>query len=212
VRAFALVGRLQADFPDLGLLPRLEVGLATGDRNVADGTSRGFTLDPDHHVGMILFEEVLAWTSAAGADRAADPARLNVPPRGLSELPTEGSVRNAFYLFPTLRYRPSFGLDAALGALAAWAPAGLADPVESARHGAYPTNAFGAGADAWSFLGTEVDARLGWRHHLKAARLRLGGGVQGGVFLPGNAFNAADGVTSLGTVTKARVYLDVSWE
>jgi hypothetical protein len=159
---------------------------------------------------MILFEEVLAWSSGAGANRAADPARLNVPRKGLDQLPTEGAIQNAFFVGPVALYRPWFGLDAALGAVLAFSPAGAADPLDSARKGGFPVNAFGGSAGAWSFLGTEVDARLGYRHAWLDDAVSLGAGLQGGLFLPGGAFDGP-AAEALGTVKKLRTYLDVAW-
>lgn len=210
VLSLGFLGRLGVLAPALGLSGRVDVGYASGDRNNADTTHRAFAMDLDAHEGTILFEEVLAWTTAAGANRAADPARLDVPRRGLDQLPTDGAIENVFFVGPTVLYRPWFGLDAALGAVLAFSPAGASEPLSSARNGGYPANAFGGAADPWSFLGTELDVRLGYRHAWLGEAVSIGAGVQGGLFLPGAAF---DGPASaeLGTITKLRTFLDVAW-
>ena len=210
VTSLGLLGRAGVLAPELGLAGRVDVGYASGDRNAADGTHRAFAMDLDAHQGMILFEEVLAWSTGAGANRAADPARLNVPRKGLAELPTEGAIENACFLAPTVLYRPWFGLDAALGALLAFSPAGAYDPLASARNGGYPANAFGGAADPWDYLGTELDARLGYRHAWLNDTLTVGAGVQGAIFLPGSAFDGAT-VDGPGTLTKLRTYVDIAW-
>ncbi len=210
VLSLGLLGRLGVQVPAVGVAGRVDVGYASGDRNNADGTYRAFAMDLDAHEGMILFEEVLAWGTGAGANRAADPARLNVPRKGLDQLPTDGAIENAFFVAPTVLYRPWFGLDAALGALLAFSPAGASEPLASARNGGYPANAFGGAADAWGFLGTELDLRVGYRHAWLNDAVSVGGGLQGGLFLPGGALEGPAG--GPGTVTKVRTYLNVAWK
>ncbi len=210
VLAVGFLGRLGVLAPALGLSGRVDVGYASGDRNSADGTHHAFAMDLDAHAGMVLFEEVLAWTTVAGANRAADPSRLDVPRKGLDQLPTDGAIENAFFVGPTMLYRPWFGLDAALGAVLAFTPAGASEPLASARNGGFPANAFGGAADAWGFLGTELDARLGYRHAWLDEKVSVGAGVQAGLFLPGGAFDGP-AAEALGTVTKVRTFLDVAW-
>lgn len=210
VLAVGFLGRLGVLAPALGLSGRVDVGYASGDRNSADGTHHAFAMDLDAHAGMVLFEEVLAWTTIAGANRAADPSRLDVPRKGLDQLPTDGAVENAFFVGPTVLYRPWFGLDAALGAVLAFTPAGASEPLSSARNGGFPANAFGGAADAWGFLGTELDARLGYRRAWLGEGVSVSAGVQAGLFLPGGAFDGP-AAEALGTVTKVRTFLDVAW-
>jgi hypothetical protein len=210
VRALGFLGRARLDLPPLDLGLRLDLGYASGDQNRADGTTRVFSMDPNVHAGMILFEEVLAWTSARGAERAADPTRLATPAKGIDQIPSEGRVHNSFFLNPTFRYQPGWGLDAAVGYLAAIAPAGLQDPLNSARLGGYGATPFGQEADTWGYLGSEIDLGLRYRRRLLRERLVIGVGVQGGVFLPSAAFEGEGGV-EMGAVYKVRVLVDVGF-
>src|SRR5690606_2329077 len=43
---------------------QLEWGWASGDADPNDGVTRRFRMDPNYNVGLILFDEVLAWKSA----------------------------------------------------------------------------------------------------------------------------------------------------
>ena len=210
VLALGALARVDVEAAQLGLGGRLDLGYASGDRNRADEESHAFTMDADLHAGMILFEEVLAWTTAAGAERAADPSRVDQPREGLNQLPTEGAIQNALFLAPTLRYRPAFGLDSALGLVMAFSPAGAFEPVNSARQGAYPTNAYGGAAESWSYMGTELDARLGYQLDLLGDALSIACGVQGGLFLPGPAFDGP-GDETLGNLYKVRGTFDLRW-
>ena len=151
-------GAFQASFllHDLGLETRLEVGFASGDNDRNDDLVRSFSFDPDYHVGMILFQEVMARISARSVVRASDPKVLAQPPKGVELVATDGSITNAVYLNPVIRYRAPFGLRADLGVLAAWSVADVIDPWASALQGGYNYNYLGNPATD-HYLGVELD-------------------------------------------------------
>ena len=82
------VGRLGYELGDLELW--MEHGYASGDANVFDEDFTGRALSPDHNVGLLMYDEVLARVS-----------RYN----SLSEtLGSKGGVYNSKYIFPNIRY------------------------------------------------------------------------------------------------------------
>ncbi len=195
---------------DLGVEARLEAGYASGDNDRTDGVSRSFSFDPDYHVGMILFQEVMARISAQSIENAQDPEVLERPAKGLELVASDGSVQNAWYLNPVLRWRHECGVGVDLGILVAWSDADFADPWQSALNGGFNTNYVGRSAGS-HFLGTELD--LGLRYDLiLGERVWASVFAQGGAFLPGHAFDAPNAAgPTLGTVMKLRTGVELGW-
>lgn len=168
----------------------LEWGYASGDANPNDGTTRRFTFDPNHKVGLILFDQVLAWKAARAATAASDKELVARAMPGTHLLPSNGGIFGATYLYPTFIYRPHRALDTKLGIVIAQSTADVVDP--------YQLNALGNvrnwdGGDASRHdLGIELDTGFEWRHALGyGATLQLG--AEGGVFFPGHAFDDSNG-------------------
>jgi len=170
----------------------LEGGYASGDANPFDDQSNGFMMNRDYKVGLVLFDEVLLFQSQNAARRLSDPNLVGTPPPGLDMLPTEGAVSNAFYLKPTLRWKPPWlgGRVRAVGSLLfARAPQPVIDPYQ-ALISSSGNNTFGH--TAGRNYGIEVDLGLGYRARLSGP-LGWETGVQFGYLFPGNAFTRADG-------------------
>lgn len=87
---------------------RVETGFASGDNNVADETFSGRSLHPDHNVGLLLYETVIADVTAATRTTSA---------RGLW---SNGAVYSSRYLFPTLHFRPLDNWEILGGLVVAW--------------------------------------------------------------------------------------------
>ncbi len=188
----------------------LELGFASGDNSTQDSTLRNIKFDPSYKVGMILFEEVLARISARSHDRVRDPELVGTPPKGSDLIPTNGSVTNAIYIHPQIFVRPDSGAyDLRLGFLAAFAPGDVVDPFASAEAGGFNRNAFRK-KNANGALGYEVNAGLAFDIPVqKLFTLRLGG--QYGIFFPGAALEAVDGVDGLDSIQKWRLLADLRW-
>jgi hypothetical protein len=169
----------------------LELGLASGDNDRGDGTSRALTFHPDYRVGMVLFPEVLAGMSARSSDRLGDPSRVGVPPAGTENLPTNGSVTNAFYLWPRIHWHPLEGLTVRAGLLYARALADVIDPFLSFRAGGVNRNFFDGRADKRD-LGIELQLGVRYTRPLVGG-LQLHLGLEWGHFVPGDAFEDAVG-------------------
>jgi hypothetical protein len=85
-----------------------EHGYASGDDSVTDVNFTGRPLAPDHNVGLLLYEEILARVTASGWGEDA---------RGLW---SNGGVYNSRYIFPTVRVRPLKNWEIIGGFLTAW--------------------------------------------------------------------------------------------
>jgi hypothetical protein len=165
-------------------VPTLEWGYASGDDSPGRGNDTEFAFDPNHRVGLLLFDEVLRWKTARAA------ALLGDPPPGPTTIASQGAVRGATYVNPTLIVRPREELDLKLGVLLAQATEDVVDPSSLLVMGA--RNNYDGGLSSARDLGVEIDAGFEWR--VSAYRsLNLEIGAQAGVFFPGHAFDSASG-------------------
>ena len=86
----------------------IEAGTASGDDNVADENFTGRSLHPDHNVGLLLYDTVLAEVTAA------------VRTTGARGLWSNGGVYSSKYLFPTVTFSPIENWDFIAGGVLAW--------------------------------------------------------------------------------------------
>ena len=173
---------------------------ASGDGNADDGSTTAFKADPNYEMGLLLFKQVIAAQTGRGAVTAANPDLVGVPAPGLERVPTRGSVTNTVSLFPRIYVRPTAGVEAYGGPLFAWAATPLLDPLNTRLGGGVPHNALdGKGGN---FMGVELDVGARYRMLLWGTELTVG--FEGGVLLPGDAFNDAQG-NAMGPVGGLRV-------
>jgi len=183
----------------------LEAGYASGDSDPTDDRFAAFSFHPDHRVGLVLFPELLGAASAVQATNAANPTFAASPARGFDQLPTDGAVTDAVYLFPRVSVRPLAFLDVMGGFLAAWGACPVTDPFWSNVSG----RALGPfGGPAARFLGWEVDGAL--RLTMHQGPVQVTGVLEGGYLQPGEAFADARGDTP-GPVSLMQARLHVSW-
>jgi hypothetical protein len=170
----------------------VEVGYASGDSNPYDSTEHRFTFDPNHKVGLLLFDEVMRWQTARAANAATDPLLQNGarPTPGVNLLPSNGGVFGAEYVYPTVIVRPKPWLDLKAGAVIAGTTADLVDPYRLATQGNYVN--YRGGDPRRHDLGLELDGGFEIRLRLERS-LRLQLGAQAGVLFPGGAFADATG-------------------
>jgi hypothetical protein len=169
---------------------QVEWGWASGDANPYDGTQHRFRFDPNYNVGLILFDEVLAWKTARAANIASDPALVQRPSPGYDQLPSNGGIFGTTYLYPTVVLRPVPELDLKAAVLIAQTTADFVDPAAVGVSGRFRNY---DGGDARSHdLGLELDGGVEYRLPLDYG-LTLELGTQAGVFFPGNAFADASG-------------------
>lgn len=168
----------------------LEGGWSSGDANPDDDVQRRATMHPDHRIGLILFPELLAWSSARASNLARSDDLVGRPSPGSDLLPTDGGVSGAAYLFNHYTVRPVEWLDLRAGWV--WGRA-TTDVVDPYRARAESRQVGWRGGDRRNRdLGIEVDASV--VAHLSLPReLDLELGIEGGVAVPGRAFDDADG-------------------
>lgn len=186
----------------------LDGGFASGDQNSSDDRVENFRFDRDYKVGLILFDQVLAYQTARSGARASDPDLAGLAPEGADLLGTVGSVTGAWYLFPRAKQAVTDRLDVYGGPLFAFASAKLNDPFNSRLGGGTAINSLGG--TPGSYLGTEWDLGAQMRFH-PSKELLLSATAEGGVFIPGDAFSLpTSGV--MGPVWCARLRLSASIE
>jgi hypothetical protein len=182
--------------PDLWgrFVGQVEVGYASGDANPYDSTEKRFVFDPNHKVGLLLFDEIMRWQTARASTAAQDPSLTNAnrPPPGSGLLPSNGGVYGAQYVYPTAVYRPRPWLDLKAGAVIAQTTADVVDPYRLAVQGSYLN--YQGGNPQRHDLGVELDG--GFETRIDAGpHLRLQLGAQGGVLFPGGALADSTGAT-----------------
>lgn len=191
---------------DLDLV--LETGYASGDSNTEDDTQLRGTFDPDHRVGLIMFPEVLGAASSRASHLARAPELAARPSRGSELLPTNGGVAGAFYMFAYSKWRPLEWLEGRLGALFGVATSDVIDPF--AQRALSQNQNYLGGDPSYRDLGFEVDASILGTHEL-VRDLTLTWGIEGGVFLPGAAFERAD-ETRMDPVGMVRARLGIAYD
>jgi hypothetical protein len=172
----------------------VEVGYASGDANPLDDTEHRFTFNPNHKVGLLLFDEIMRFQTARSATALQDPLFQNAgrPTPGANLLASNGGVFGAQYINPTAVYRPWKWLDLKAGVVLAEASADVVDPYRLATHGSY-TNYLG-GSSTSHDLGIETDGGFEVRIPLSYGMVVVVG-AQGGVLFPGGALADALGQT-----------------
>lgn len=175
----------------------VEYGYASGDADPNDGIQRRFNFEQNHKVGLVLFDQVLAWSTARAATLASDPSLVARSSPGLEMYPSDGAVFGATYLYPTVVVRPKRWLDLKGAVLIAQTTSDVVDPY---RYGVLGQLAGWRGGDPRRHdLGVETDlgaeARVDLRYDMT-----LQVGVQGGVLFPGHALDdeAGNGMPAQG--------------
>jgi hypothetical protein len=183
--------------PDLwgNVVAQVEVGYASGEANpYDDSTEKRFTFDPNHKVGLLLFDEIMRWQTARAAVAAQDPTLSDggrTQP-GVRLLASNGGVYGAQYVYPTVVVRPKRWLDLKAGAVVAQSTADVVDPYRFVLNGAYQN--YEGGSPKRHDLGVELDGGVEARVDL-ASCLRLQAGAQAGVLVPGGALADSAGAT-----------------
>lgn len=174
------------------IVGEVEMGYASGDADPYDGTLKRFTFDPNHKVGLLLFDEILRFQTARSATSATDPALASAsrPTAGVDLLPSNGGVFGAQYIYPTFVYRPRHWLDLKGGAVVAQSTSEVVDPYRVATSGDYRN--YRGGSPKRKDLGLELDAGFQTRFPLDYGLVGEVG-AQAGVLFPGEALEDASG-------------------
>jgi hypothetical protein len=172
----------------------VEVGYASGDANPVDDTENRFTFNPNHKVGLLLFDEIMRFQAARSATALTDPLFQNGsrPTPGQNLLASNGGVFGAEYINPTVVYRPRKWLDLKAGVVVAEATADVVDPYRLATSGSY-VNYLGGNPHSRN-LGIETDGGFEVRIPLGYGMVVVVG-AEAGVLFPGDALANAVGQT-----------------
>lgn len=187
VRQFGGVWRTSLSTRKVGGV--LDVVYATGDRNLADGDQNAFKADRNFEVGLLLYRHLLAAQTGYAATTASDPTLIGVPPEDIDRFPSGGGVTNTIAFFPRAWWRPLPQLELYGGPLFAFSEVPLVDPLNTNFGGGDARNALNG--TPGSLLGTELD--VGVRGQISVQALTLSAGLEGGLLLPGGAFDDAQG-------------------
>lgn len=195
----ALGAQAIADY-DLGPTTlTLELDYASGDDDPRPtNTLTQFSFARDLNVGLLLFEQILAFESARSAAVGIENlAGLGASSFPLTEVASDGRFTNAIALFPQVAVRlidcPGHLLRSRSGVLFAWPAAdGVVDPVMTvlAEDGDELTDDavnFHGGRPG-RYYGTEIDQQLEWTF-----RERFIWTVEGALLLPGSSLENEHG-------------------
>lgn len=185
VEQFGAALRVGLRLDDYGLDIRVEGGYTSGDANTNDSNINRFTADADYRVGMILYPELIAWSTARAASIAGNEHLVGVGQDGIELLPTNGGVAGSAYIYPSITWSPLDWLDIRFAMLVAQSTSDVISPFETKRRGA-PSSFRGAPASNRD-LGLELDLGVYARWNLQYVEIR--GGLEGAWCRPGNAFN-----------------------
>ena len=172
------------------LVGEVEMGYASGDADPGDGVTKRFTFEANHRVGLVLFNQVLAWKTARAATIAQDPELVARAAPGIDLLPSRGAVFGAQYLNPRMIYRPRRWLDLKTGVVIAQTTADLVDPYHQGALGNVAN--YDGGDSRRHDLGAELDLGISARIPVDTTAT-VQAGVEGGVLFPGHAFDDVDG-------------------
>jgi hypothetical protein len=195
----ALGAQAIADY-DLGATTlTLEVDYASGDDDPRPTNPlTQFSFARDLNVGLLLFEQILAFESArsaaVGIENLADLGAASFP---LTEVASDGRFTNAIALFPQVAVRlidsPGHLLRSRSGVLFAWPAAdGVVDPImtvlgedgDDLRDDAVNFH----GGRPGSYYGTEIDQQIEWTF-----RERFIWTVEGALLVPGSSLENEHG-------------------
>jgi len=172
------------------LVLELEWGWASGDADPYDGTDHRFEFDPSYNVGLLLFDEVLAWKTARAATIGEDELLGPRPRPESSQLASNGAVTGATYTHPQVIYRPLADLALQAGAVIAQTTSDFVNPVGLYTSGRYAN--YDGGSPTAHDLGVELLFGAEWHHRVDTGvTLQVGG--QAATLFPGNAFADASG-------------------
>lgn len=208
VASLGAVAAMDVGMAGLGLDLALEAGYASGDNDGGDAVSRTFAFHSDRQVGLVLFEHALPLITGHAVDRAADPDLVGVAPYGLRYTVAQGGVTNARYLNPVLTWTATEQVKLHVGWLLAGSAADVVDVYNTAKSGGYNTTAGGQQPGSRA-LGQELD--VGIRPSVPVGNARIDMVAEGGVLLPGDAFDGLGGADGPGVITAARIVAGVAW-
>ena len=202
VRSYGAVAELEMRHPtvDVGL----NAGFASGDANPSDEVYSTFSMDRDYNAGSMIFDLHQAATEVATYNLITDPEHAGNPPDGVEFAVTEGAIRQAMYLQPTLTYK-NFAdwMDVAVGSVMAWQTVPVSSPFISYRNGGEAVNHLGEPTTGYQ-LGVELNWAVMINHEYDSG-LKNGLSIEGAHLLPSENL----GVDS--ALSMIRIQSNIGW-
>ena len=194
----------------------LRIGYASGDdsfpQTLSDDELTAFSFNKNYKVGLIMFDMVDRYLTqeftnnyiaalespiSAGNSTIADAINFKMNDKGekLGELegaislfgPSNGAIRNAFFVNPVVKYKPIDDIMLKLGVLGAWADKRVRTR-EVVGKGLLPDNGFDDVYGLGVNYGWEIDLGAGYNFTENVVL-----DVQAGYFFPGNVYVKSDG-------------------
>jgi hypothetical protein len=176
---------LDVHAPDRLATIHFRTGYTSASGDPDRGVLQDFTFDRNYNVGLILFDELQGNLEAATHALLEDESNTGSPPDGSELLVSEGSVRRAVYLWPSVTIRPTQWLDVQAGVMSAFSTGPIAQSYYTFRAGGTPHNHLDEPTSG-RYLGTEIDFGLGIGRGPRTADwwFRPSLWLQGGVAFP----------------------------
>jgi hypothetical protein len=162
---------------------------ASGDQNPFDADQNAFYANRSFDMGMLMFEQVVAYHSGRSVYSTSNPNFLGVPPDDVRYLASDSRVTNAIVVSPRGSYRPLPWLETYARPIFAWTAVPWTDPFNTNIHGGVTRNSLDASPGR--YYGTELD--FGVRAIRTAKHYQLTTSLETGVVFPGSAFALPQG-------------------
>ena len=202
VRSYGAVAQLEVRHPSTHI--GLNAGFASGDANSSDDVYSTFSFDRDYNAGSMIFDLHQAATEVATYNLITDPEHAGSPPDGVDFAVTEGAIRQAMYLQPTVTYKGfADWMDVAVGSVMAWQTVPVSSPFISTRNGGAAVNHLGEAT-----TGYELGVELNWAvmiNHEYDSGLKNGLSLEGAHLLPSENL----GVDS--ALSMIRIQSNIGW-
>jgi hypothetical protein len=198
-------GRLAMRYDTKYVTPYIELDYASGDGDPTAGTPLSeFRWSEDTNVGLLLFEHIVHFQSArASAAGVAITQALGGPTFPAERVNTRGAFSNAAAVFPQIDIKPHETILFRLGALFAWAPEPVINPVQSlqSRDGTTIEDDLVnyVGGKPGTYYGTEIDGRFRWTLYDHFAL-----DLEGAVLFPGDVLKDRNGAAVHSFLTQGR--------
>ena len=204
IRAWGMQANVRYTLGKLELA--LEFDFASGDEDPRDDVASEFLFAEDTNVGILLFEEVIAFERAQSAAagmwnvlnsyQALDRQPPSVPS---TRVATNGAFHNGIGILPKVTYWFRDNLYVRGGVLAAWAHKEVVDPVVMRTLEGNPRQNYNGGPPA-RFYGVELMGRLEW-----VLWKRFIFDMEGAYLFPGSALEDENGVAHDAYLWEARM-------
>ena len=202
VRSYGAVAQLEVRHEMVGI--GLNAGFASGDANPSDDVYSTFSFDRDYNAGSMIFDLHQAATEVATYNLITDPEHAGNPPDGVEFAVTEGAIRQAMYLQPTVTYKGfTDWMDVAVGSVMAWQTVPVSSPFISYRNGGAPVNHLGDPTEGYQ-LGVEVNWAVMINHSYDSG-LKNGLSIEGAHLLPSENLGLDE------TLSMIRIQSNIGW-